>query len=220
MNFLSKRLNFGNTTIGKLIGFIVDAIVIIIIAVAASMLVKTFLIRSFYIPSESMSPTLEVNDNILVNRLQPSFMPIQQGDIIVFKDSQNWMDLPPVKQHPTLLETLSSFIMLSEPSDNKYLIKRVIGLPGQTVACCDAEGNLTVNGKSLNEKYLPKTTAPSEIEFSVEVPKGKVWVMGDNRSNSSDSRYHQDVNGGFINYEDIIGKAFIRTLPFNKMSGL
>lgn len=184
------------------------------------MLVKTFFLRSFYIPSESMKPTLEVNDNILVNRLQPNIIPIQQGDIIVFKDTQNWMDLPPITKTPTLLETISSFIMLSEPADNKYLIKRVIGLPGQTVACCDADGKITVNGKPLNEKYLPKDTLPSEIEFSVKVPQDSVWVMGDNRSNSSDSRYHQNVNGGFINYNDIIGRAFVRTLPFSNFTGL
>lgn len=220
INFLSKRLKFGNTTIGKLLSFLVNLIVIVVIAIGASMLVKTFFIRSFYIPSESMKPTLEINDNILVSRLVPGFMPVVRGDIIVFKDTQNWMETQPTAKQPTLLETISSVIMLSEPADSKYLVKRVIAVPGDEVKCCDAEGYLTINGQTLKEPYLTKTTAPSEIDFNVKVPEGKVWVMGDNRVNSSDSRYHQDINGGFINQEDIIGKAFVRTLPFSRMSGL
>lgn len=219
-NLLSKRLTFGNTTVGKLIGFILDLLIIVVVAVGASMLVKTFVMKSFYIPTESMTPTLEINDNILVSRLYPDFMPIQRGDIIVFKDSQNWMNLPPVTEDATLLETISNFIMLSEPADNQFLIKRIIGMPGDVVTCCDANGNITINDKIIKESYLPKNIQPSEIDFSVTVPKGKVWVMGDNRDNSSDSRYHQDINGGFINQEDIVGKAFYRLFPFDRMSGL
>ena len=219
-NLLTKRLSFGNTTVGKLLGFVVDILVIIVIAIAASMLVKTFVAKSFYIPSESMMPTLEVNDNILVSRLQPSIMPLQRGDIIVFKDTQNWMNLPPSHTHETVWESLSSFVMLSEPAGNKFLVKRIVGLPGDEVSCCDANGRITINGKPLKESYLPADVEPSQLDFSVTVPEGKVWVMGDNRSNSSDSRYHQDLNGGFINEEDIIGRAFYRFLPFDRMTGL
>lgn len=219
-NLLTKRLSFGNTTVGKLLGFVVDILVIIVIAIAASMLVKTFVAKSFYIPSESMMPTLEVNDNILVSRLQPSIMPLQRGDIIVFKDTQNWMNLPPSHTQETVWESLSSFVMLSEPAGNKFLVKRIVGLPGDEVSCCDANGRITINGKPLKESYLPADVEPSQLDFSVTVPEGKVWVMGDNRSNSSDSRYHQDLNGGFINEEDIIGRAFYRFLPFDRMTGL
>lgn len=220
LNILTKRISFGNTTVGKLLGFIVDILVIIVIAVSASMLVKTFLVRSFYIPSESMVPTLEINDNVLVNRLVPSVIPLQHGNIIVFKDTQNWMETVPNTSTPTVTETLSSFLMLSEPSDHKYLVKRVIGLPGDHIKCCSPNGYLLVNDKEYKEAYLPKDMLPSLIDFDVEVPAGKVWVMGDNRINSSDSRYHQDVNGGFINESDIIGRAFIRTLPLSRFSWL
>lgn len=219
-NLLSKRLAFGNTTVGKLIGFIIDILIIIVVAVGASMLVKTFVMKSFYIPTESMTPTLEINDNVLVSRLYPNFMPIQRGDIIVFKDTQNWMNLPPTKTEPDALETISNFVMLSEPADNKFLIKRIVGMPGDVVTCCDVNGKITINDKAIKEPYLPAGVNPSELDFSVTVPKGKVWVMGDNRDNSSDSRYHQDVNGGFINQEDIVGKAFYRLFPFERMSGL
>lgn len=219
-NLLSKRLAFGNTTVGKLIGFIIDILIIIVVAVGASMLVKTFVMKSFYIPTESMTPTLEINDNVLVSRLYPNFMPIQRGDIIVFKDTQNWMNLPPTNTEPDALETISNFVMLSEPADNKFLIKRIVGMPGDVVTCCDVNGKITINDKAIKEPYLPSGVNPSELDFSVTVPKGKVWVMGDNRDNSSDSRYHQDVNGGFINQEDIVGKAFYRLFPFERMSGL
>ena len=220
LNILTKRISFGHTTVGKLLGFIVDLLIIIIIAIAASMLVKTFLVRSFYIPSESMVPTLEVNDNVLVNRLTPSVIPLEHGNIIVFKDAQNWMETTPTVNTPTTMETLTSFIMLSEPSDQKYLVKRVIGLPGDHIKCCSPDGYLLVNDKEYKEAYLAKDTLPSLIGFDIEVPKGKVWVMGDNRSNSSDSRYHQDTNGGFINESDIIGRAFVRTLPVSRFSWL
>lgn len=177
--------------------------------------------KSFYIPSESMLPTLQVNDNILVNRLTPSFSPLQQGDIIVFKDTQQWMGTPfDVNPNPSLLEIISNTLMLSEPADKTHLIKRVIGLPNQKVECCDADGKITVNGKPLTEPYLADDVEPSLVEFSVTVPQGKVWVMGDNRVNSSDSRYNQDKNDGFINYEDIIGKAAVRTLPFERFAWL
>ncbi|WP_308493796.1 signal peptidase I [Microbacterium terrisoli] len=205
--------------------FVRDIIVIVVIALLVSFLVKTFLVRSFYIPSGSMENTLQINDRILVDEITPRFAGYQRGDVIVFRDPGGW--LPPATEHPSrswIVEAVDwtlSLVGLSAPDSDDHLIKRVIGLPGDHITCCDAIGHITVNGVPIDESaYLDLQageTVPEVVPFDVTVPAGSLWVLGDNRDHSRDSRYNQDQPGkGFVPEANVVGRAFLITWPFSR----
>ena len=208
--------------------FLRDILLILLAAIVISFLIKTFLIRSFYIPSESMENTLVVNDRIIVNELEPKLMPIQHGDIVVFKDPGGWLPAGTETAQSTgfagFVDGALSIVGLTAPDSNDHLIKRVIGLPGDTVACCNAFGQMTVNGVPLDEKYLllpAGVTKVSRDDFSVTVPANSLWVMGDNRYNSADSRYNRDKPGnGFVPYDDVVGRAILISWPIHRWTTL
>jgi len=207
--------------------FFRDLLIIFVVALLISFLIKTFLVRSFYIPSGSMENTLLVNDRIIVNELEPKLMPIQRGDVIVFRDPGGWL-LPQaaVPQNPVAagLDGLLSVIGLSAPDSNDHLIKRVIGLPGDHVSCCNVLGQLSVNDVPLSEPYvnLPAgATAVSKDNFDVVVPANSLWVMGDNRYNSKDSRYNGDTPGkGFVPIDNVVGRALVISWPSSRWTWL
>ncbi len=198
--------------------FLRDLAIILLIAFTASFLVKTFLVRSFYIPSSSMENTLQIDDRILVNQLVPDVQALHRGDIIVFKDPGGWLGGQPVKSQSPIQGFLEVIGLAATDSD-EHLVKRVIGLPGDTVECCNALGQIVVNGQGVNEPYLklPSPDSPaSAIDFKVTVPEGTVWVMGDNRNSSADSRYHtNDPGKGFVPLDDIVGNAFMINWPLS-----
>jgi signal peptidase I len=204
--------------------FIRDILLILLAAIVISFLIKTFLIRSFYIPSESMQDTLQVNDRIIVNELEPKLVPVQRGDIVVFKDPGGWLPPGTTSTEPNpvaaFFDWALSIVGLTAPDSNDHLIKRVIGLPGDVVACCNAYGQMTVNGVPLDETYLKLpagVTKVSKDDFSVTVPKNSLWVMGDNRYNSADSRYNRDKPGnGFVPYDDVVGRAVLISWPIDR----
>lgn len=207
--------------------FLRDVAVILVAAVVISFLIKTFLIRSFYIPSESMQDTLQVNDRIIVNELVPNLMPIERGDIVVFRDPGGWLDPEPEpEQNPVVafFDWLLSIIGLTAPDSNDHLIKRVIGLPGDNVACCNEFGQMMVNGAPLEEPYVllsPGATKVSRDDFDVTVPEDSLWVMGDNRYNSQDSRYNQDKPGkGFVPFDNVVGRAILISWPIDRWTWL
>jgi len=195
---------------------------VVVIAVVLSFLIKTFLFRAFYIPSESMMNTLDVNDRIFVNLLVPQPIALQRGDVIVFRDTKNW--LAPAAPKPvgpmTGVQNALTFVGLLPDNSEQHLVKRVIGLPGDHVICCDGSGRLTVNGKALDEKYINSAEVPQVRTFDVVVPAGKVWVMGDNRNHSADSRAHMETDGGFIDMADIEGQAAVIAWPLNRVKAL
>ena len=200
--------------------FIRDILIIIVVAILVSFLIKTFLIRSFYIPSGSMENTLQVDDRIIVNQLEPSLMPINRGDVVVFRDPGGWLLPQADPVQPPLVaaaDWVLSVVGLSAPDSNDHLIKRVIGLPGDEVACCNALGQMTVNGVPISEPYinLPVgVTRVSEDDFDVVVPKDSLWVMGDNRYNSRDSRYNTDKpTKGFVPIDNVVGRALLISWP-------
>lgn len=193
-------------------------------ALVLSLLIKTFLLRSFFIPSESMMSTLHVDDRIIVNELVPDVIPLERGDVVVFKDPGGW--LGPVDQSqldPVTAATdwvLSAF-GITAPDSSQHLVKRVIGVGGDRIICCDADGKLTINGVAVEEKYLDAGKNPSDMEFDVTVPANSFWVMGDNRDGSADSRYHTDLpSKGFVAKEFVVGRAFVLTWPFNRFTWL
>ena len=207
--------------------FLRDLVVIVVVAVVASFLIKTFLVRSFYIPSESMENTLQVNDRILVDELVPGVIPLQRGDVVVFKDPGGWLETavaPPQGPIATAADQLLSLVGLSAQDANDHLIKRVIGLPGDHVTCCNALGQMSVNGTPLDEPYVlhqPGTSAASGTPFDVVVPANDLWVMGDNRYNSKDSRYNTDQRDhGFVPIKDVVGRAFVISWPLGRWSAL
>ncbi|MEY2849864.1 MAG: hypothetical protein RI885_2531 [Actinomycetota bacterium] len=208
--------------------FVRDIVVIFVAAIIISVGIKTFLIRSFYIPSGSMQSTLEENDRIIVNQLVPDAVPLSRGDVVVFKDPGGWLGRnyvePPANPVAGAVDWVLTVVGLSATDTNDHLIKRVIGLPGDTVVCCNAVGQMEVNGIPLDEPYvkLPDgVTKVSVDDFSITVPEGSLWVMGDNRNNSEDSRYQRDTpSEGFVPIEDVVGRAFVVTWPVDHWSWL
>lgn len=208
--------------------FFRDLLVIFAIAILVSFVVKTFLIRSFFIPSESMRETLQVHDRIIVNQLVPEMVPISRGDVVVFRDPGGWLKpTEQIEQNPLVasVDWLLSLVGLSAPDSNDHLIKRVIGLPGDHVVCCNALGQMTVNDVPLNES--PYVTLPagemrvSRDDFDVTVPADSLWVMGDNRFNSRDSRYQTETPGkGYVPVENVVGRAFVVSWPLSHWAWL
>jgi signal peptidase I len=205
--------------------FIIDVLTILAAALILSLLIKTFLIRSFFIPSGSMMETLQIDDRIIVNELVPDLIPISRGDVIVFTDPGGWLYSAPVET-PTngfvaAGEWFLSIFGLTAPDSSQHLVKRVIGVGGDHVVCCDAKGKLQINGKSITEPYVISDSKPSDLKFDVVVPANSFWVMGDNRSNSEDSRYHTTLPGkGFVPKDAVVGRAFALSWPFERWTWL
>lgn len=200
-------------------GWLREVATIIVIALLLSFLIKTFLFRAFFIPSGSMEETLEINDRIFVNLLVPQPFELERGDVVVFKDTKGWLPpVAPAAEGPgTWVRDALTFVGLLPDTSQQHLVKRVIGTAGDHVVCCDADGRITVNGEPLDEPYIYPGATPSDIPFDVVVPEGKVWVMGDHRNASADSREHlQGDGGGFVDVEDIEGKASVIAWPLNR----
>jgi signal peptidase I len=193
--------------------------ILVAIALLLAVIIKTFAIQAFWIPSGSMENTLEINDRVLVNKIVYHTRPIHRGDIVVFNGDGSW-DPGTVPVNGNIFQQFAagfaSMFGFGHPGD--ILIKRVIGIPGDHVACCDAEGRVTVNGVPLNEQsYLYPGSAPSLSRFNIVVPAGRLWVMGDNRFYSDDSRDHQgDPGDGTIPESAVIGRAFIIIWPLSR----
>lgn len=195
---------------------------VVLVAIVLSFLIKTFLFRAFYIPSESMVTTLDVNDRIFVNLLVPEPFALEHGDVVVFRDTKGWL-VPMAEKEVgpfTWVQDGLTFIGLLPDNSEQHLVKRVVGLPGDRVACCDAGGRLMVNGTPVDEPYINPAEVPQVREFDVVVPEGKIWVMGDNRNHSADSRAHTDSNGGFVDIADVEGKAAVIAWPLNRITAL
>ncbi|GAA3336283.1 signal peptidase I [Curtobacterium sp. C1] len=210
--------------------FLRDLVIIFVAALLVSFLVKTFLIRSFYIPSASMENTLQINDRVIVNELVPDVVSLKRGDVVVFKDPGGWLsgaDVPkvaPDTQPAKAIDWLLTQVGLGTGDSDDHLIKRVIGLPGDKVSCCNELGQMSVNGVPIKEPYLKLPvgeTRASGTNFSVTVPEGTIWVMGDNRYDSKDSRYNGDTpSKGFVPLSDVTGRAFVISWPTSRWTWL
>ena len=198
--------------------------IIVLSALVVSILVKTFLIHFFFIPSGSMENTLKIGDRIAVNKLANFFTDIKRGEVVVFKDPANWLGQAPgetgSKPVVAIKNALVTVGILPDPA-KQYLIKRVVGVGGDTVICCDAKGRLTVNGTPINEPYIFTGNKPSDSTFKVIVPKGFIWVMGDHRGASADSRFHtDDIHKGMVPLPDVVGRAFVTVWPLKHLTFL
>ena len=197
-----------------------ETVIILVSAIVLSLLVKTFLVQAFFIPSQSMHDTLIEDDRILVSKLTPGPFDLRRGDIVVFKDPGGWLPSDVAPDPGPLQGALNSaltFIGLYPADANEHLVKRLIGLPGDRVSAV-AGGPVTVNGVALDEPYLAEGVQPSDIAFDVTVPPNSIWVMGDNRSHSSDSRYNQGKpGGGSVPIDNVVGMAFVTVWPIERM---
>jgi len=199
-----------------------ELLIIVVVAAVLTLVLKAFVVQVYRIPSASMENTLQVGDRVLVNKLVYHLRGIARGDIIVFSGQDSWgPNAPPPASDPfvRIWDDLLSNIGLS--SGQTYYIKRVIGLPGDKVACC-TDGKVTVNGVPLTEtSYLYPGDAPSFPFTAVTVPSGHLWVMGDHRGDSDDSRYHtSDPGDGAIPISEVVGRAFLIIWPPSQLRDL
>ncbi|MGW3620109.1 signal peptidase I [Micromonospora arida] len=177
------------------------------VAILVAVLVRAFVLQTFFIPSPSMENTLKIDDRVLVNKLVYDFRSPHRGEVIVFKAPTAWSGNP----------------------DGEDFIKRVIGIPGDHVVCCDPEERLMINGKSLDEPYIFSMDGvrdkPADQEFDITVPEGRLWVMGDHRSASGDSLEHwqqsqQNITEATIPEDDVVGRAFTVFWPVSRATWL
>lgn len=210
-------------------GWLREIAIVVVGALIASTLLRVFVFQMFVIPSGSMENTLLIRDRVAVQKI----VGYQRGDIVVFRDTQGWLVPPKIEDDPVKKALI--FVGLAPDESANHLIKRVIGLAGDHVTCCDARGRVAVNGVALNETEYLYTDAstgqqvdPSAVSFDVVVPAGTVFLMGDHRNNSQDSRCHlsDDVQGApdgmnaFVPTDNIVGTAVAVVYPFNRFHGI
>ncbi|WP_346349085.1 signal peptidase I [Rhizohabitans arisaemae] len=202
--------------------FLRELLILVPVSLGLALLIKTFVIQAFWIPSPSMENTLLEQDRVLVNKLVYLTRDIERGDIVVFSGEGSWDRNPDVASvdsgNPVSAALNWVGVLFGLVPGEKDYIKRVIGVGGDVVKCCDAQNRITVNGVPLDEgEYLFPGNVPSEKFFEVKVPEGRLWVMGDHRDLSQDARYHQEVGdpgAGTIPEDAVIGRAFVRMWPF------
>ncbi len=203
-----------------------EVVVVVVMALVLSFVVKTWLLQAFFIPSGSMENTLLVGDRVIVSKLTPGPVDLEHGDVVVFQDPGGWLEIaPPVPRGgiPGAVHDGLVFVGLLPAESEDHLIKRVIGLPGDRVVCCSENRRLTVNGAEISEPYLKPGDVPSSLDFDIRVPTGHVWVMGDHRSDSEDSRFHDPAgNGrdGSVPIADITGRAVAVVWPLGRAGWL
>jgi signal peptidase I len=193
--------------------------ILVILALLVSLLIKSFLVQFFYIPSGSMENTLQIRDRVAVNRIPFIGDNVSRGDVIVFRDPAGWLPEASSDSGNRVTNAIREGLVIVGVVPNpakQYLVKRVIGVAGDKVVAKDEV--LTINGKPTNEPYIFSGNTPSDTDFNITVPEGKVWVMGDHRGASADSRFHQDdVNNGMVPVEKITGRVVATIWPFERL---
>ncbi|MBU6244918.1 MAG: signal peptidase I [Actinomycetales bacterium] len=192
--------------------------IIVVAALVLSALVRAFLVQAFYVPSASMEDTLLISDRIIASKVTTELGGTTRGEVVVFRDPGGWLPPPPTPEQGLRgwLRSSLTFVGLLPSDSGQDLVKRVIGIAGDRVACCDAQGRIVLNGVPLDEDYIIGPT--DQVPFDIVVPPGSVFVMGDNRGNSRDSRYHLEVNDGGVPAENVVGRVILVAWPFDNLA--
>ena len=191
--------------------------VLLVVAILIAVGIKAFFVQMFFVPSTSMRPLFVKDDRILVQKVSYWTGDVQRGDVIVFSDpGGQWLNLT----HAPLNVVQKALSTVGLYPTGGHLVKRVIGVGGDHVVCCDRKGRITINDIAIDETdYILKGTKPSDMDFDITVPDGRLWVMGDNRTNSEDSRYHQSLEGGgTIPESSVVGKVWAIVWPADRIS--
>ena len=195
-------------------------VVMLLVAGLVVVLVRVFLVQTFVIPSGSMEPALQVGDRVVVSRLDHRLGEIQRGDVVVF-DGDGVFTSPAPPRSPLAEAGRTLAQALGAPAGESDFVKRVIGVGGDHVVCCDDQGRVTVNGRPLDELYVYPGDDPSEVPFDETVPGGHLWVMGDHRSSSADSREHLgDPGGGMVPVDRVVGRVIAVWWPWSRATGV
>ncbi|WOH17142.1 signal peptidase I [Paenarthrobacter sp. GOM3] len=190
----------------------------LVLAVAISGLVRSLWLDVYYIPSESMEPLLGTGDRILVSRTAYAAEPIRRGDVVVFDGRGSFAPLSSGKGPLVDAVSAASQWFGLTGSDTTY-VKRVVGVAGDHVRCCSADGRLTVNGQPIDEPYVYPGDEPSKQKFDVVVPEGRLWLMGDHRSRSADSRGLLGApGGGMVPVDRVIGRPVQIVWPLDRFA--
>lgn len=201
--------------------FIRESVTVVLTALFLSVLVRTFLVQAFYVPSGSMENTLITNDRIVVSKISTRITGVHRGDVVVFHDPSSWLGGGYPDPYDTRVGRILQFVGIVPSNSGNDLVKRVIGVGNDTVECCDPAGHIIVNGvPQTNETYIKPGNGTAQIKFKVLVPEGNVFVMGDNRGNSEDSRFHLDLDNGMIPLEEIVGRVALKIWPIDRFGGI
>lgn len=196
-----------------------ELLIVVGIALILSSLVRALLFQAFYVPSSSMEDTLLLEDRIIATKITKPFTDVQRGQIVVFKDPNNWLPEYETDRN-TFLHFLSVVGLL--PSDaGDDLVKRVIGIQGDTVKCCSPSGKIIINGQELIDiEFIKPGVDTNQVEFEITVPKNRIFVMGDNRPDSRDSRFHLETAYGTVPVKNVVGPVQLRIWPISRFSTL
>ena len=201
-------------------GVLRELVLIVGVALVLSVLVRTFVAQAFFVPSSSMEDTLLIQDRILVSKLSTQFGGVQRGEIVVFTDPSDWLPEPaPVDGAKGVLRSALTWVGLLPSDTGEDLVKRVIGVGGDHVVCCDAQERIVLNGVPLDEPYLKPGGGTAQVRFDVVVPAGRIFVMGDNRADSADSRYHLEEQQGSVPDGNVVGRVVAVIWPASRWSG-
>jgi len=194
-----------------------EVLIVLVTAVVLSVVVRTFFVQAFYVPSQSMENTLLPSDRILASKITTNMFGVKRGQIVVFKDPGGWLP-PAMELKGTPLRQALEFIGVVPANKGDDLVKRVIAIGGDRISCCDSQGRIVLNGVPLDEPYIKPGVSTDQVPFDVQVPEGTVFVMGDNRAESADSRFHLDVANGGVPVDNVVGRVFLNVWPFSRIN--
>ncbi len=195
-----------------------ESAIIVVSALVLSALVRAFLIQAFYVPSASMEDTLLISDRIIASKITTTMSGVSRGEVVVFKDPGDWLPDPgplPGGVRGAVRSALT-FIGLLPSDTGQDLVKRVVAIEGDRIACCDAGGHIVLNGVPLVEDYVKGPT--DQVRFDVVVPEKSIFVMGDNRGDSRDSRFHLDDNDGGVPVANTVGRVVLVVWPLSRFT--